>query len=49
MRSSFLPARVSGAPIATTVSTFFNFKMQYSAGEYTYATNQSWIGDLLEY
>jgi uncharacterized protein len=28
MRSSFLPARVNGMPIAATVSTFYNFKLQ---------------------
>jgi TonB family protein len=27
MHSSFLPARVDGTPVATTVSTFYNFKL----------------------
>lgn len=34
MRSLYLPARVNGRPVATTVSTFYNFKMDVADREY---------------
>lgn len=34
MRSVYLPARTNGQPIATAVSTFYNFKMNLSIGDY---------------
>jgi TonB family protein len=34
MRSIYLPARINGVPIATPVSTFYNFKMNVSIAEY---------------
>jgi uncharacterized protein len=34
MRSVYLPARINGQPIATAVSTFYNFTMDVSIGDY---------------
>jgi len=34
MRSEYLPGRVNGQPVATPVSMFYNFKMDYGAAEY---------------
>ena len=34
MRSVYLPARINGQPVATTVSTFYNFKMSASIDQY---------------
>jgi TonB family protein len=34
MRTQFLPGRINGEPVASPVSTFYNFKMNYTAGDY---------------
>jgi hypothetical protein len=34
MRSIYLPARINGEPVATPVSTFYNFKMDVSIDQY---------------
>jgi TonB family protein len=34
MRTQYLPGRIKGEPVATPISTFYNFKMNWSAADY---------------